>query len=339
LDPFADPDAQFQIASLPDHLRTPRVQQWNVSVQRALAPNLLFEASYSGSAGHNLYALVYFNQAFPGTTFDDLNSRFPYPYLQNTSQQTNNGAYSRYNALLTKLEKRFSNGMSFLASYTYGHALDNASDANLGSAHAGDTFRDPRHLNWEYGNSDFDIRNRFVFSAIYDLPFGKGRQFGSDAGRLLNALVGGWQASGIWTIQSGYWFTPFGVNDSCFCNDGNANSLRPDVVKGQDPNGGPKTVDEWFNLNAFDVNVPAGRHGDAGRNTILGPGFDNVDFGLHKDFPVHEQVRLQFRGEFFNIFNHPNFAPPDTNYGDDTVGQILSTLGTREIQLALKLIF
>ncbi|HEY7305046.1 MAG TPA: TonB-dependent receptor [Bryobacteraceae bacterium] len=339
LDPFADPDAQFQIASLPTHLRTPRVQQWNISVQRELAPNLLFEASYSGSAGHNLYALVYFNQALPGTTFDDLNSRFPYPYLQNTSQQTNNGAYSRYNALLTKLEKRFSNGMSFLASYTYGHALDNASDANLGSAHAGDTFRDPRHLNWEYGHSDFDIRNRFVFSAIYDLPFGKGRQFGSNVGPLLNALVGGWQASGIWTIQSGYWFTPFGVNDSCFCNDGNANSLRPDVVSGQDPNGGPKTVDEWFNLNAFDVNVPAGKHGDAGRNTILGPGFDNVDFGLHKNFPIHEQVRLQFRGEFFNIFNHPNFAPPDTNYGDDTVGQILSTLGTREIQLALKLIF
>jgi len=73
--------------------------------------------------------------------------------------------------------------------------------------------------------------------------------------------------------------------------------------------------------------------------TIVGPGFDNFDFGLHKDFPFNERVRLQFRGEFFNIFNHPNFAPPDTSYGDDTVGQILSTLGTREIQLALKLIF
>jgi hypothetical protein len=129
------------------------------------------------------------------------------------------------------------------------------------------------------------------------------------------------------------------VNDSCFCNDGNANSLRPDTVPGQDPNSGPRTVDEWFNLNAFNVNVPAGMHGNAGRNIILGPAFDNFDLGLHKDFPIRERVRLQFRGEFFDLFNHPNFAAPVTNYGDSNVGKILSTLGTREIQLALKLIF
>lgn len=133
--------------------------------------------------------------------------------------------------------------------------------------------------------------------------------------------------------------TAFGVNDSCFCNDGNANSLRPDAVFGQNPNSGPKTVNEWFNLNAFDIDVPAGRHGNAGRNTIVGPGFDNLDLGLHKDFAVAERARLQFRDEFFNIFNHPNFSAPDTNYGNDTVGQILSTLGTREIQVALKVIF
>jgi hypothetical protein len=255
------------------------------------------------------------------------------------SQQTNTGAYSRYNALLAKLEKRFSNGLSLLASYTYGHALDNASDANLGSAHAGDTFRDPRHLDWEYGNSDFDVRHRFVFSGIFDIPFGKDRKFGSVASPALNALLGGWQLNGIWTLQTGYWFTPFGVNDSCFCNDGNANSLRPDAVAGQNPNSGPNTPYEWFNVNAFNVDVPDGRHGNAGRNTILGPAFKNLDFGLHKDFLIREQIRLQFRGEFFNIFNQTNFAPPDTNYNDDTVGQILSTRGPREIQLALKLIF
>lgn len=339
LNPFSDPNAQFQIASLPAHLRTPRVQQWSLSVQRAFTPTLIFEASYSGSAGQNLYALVYFNQAYPGTTFDNLSDRWPYPYLQDTSQQTNNGAYSRYNALLAKLEKRFSNGLSLLASYTYGHALDNASDANLGSAHAGDTFRDPRHLDWEYGNSDFDVRHRFVFSGIFDIPFGKDRKFGSVASPALNALLGGWQLNGIWTLQTGYWFTPFGVNDSCFCNDGNANSLRPDAVAGQNPNSGPNTPYEWFNVNAFNVDVPDGRHGNAGRNTILGPAFKNLDFGLHKDFLIREQIRLQFRGEFFNIFNQTNFAPPDTNYNDDTVGQILSTRGPREIQLALKLIF
>jgi hypothetical protein len=339
LNPDSDPNAQFQIASLPAHLHTPRVQQWSLSVQRVLARDLIFETAYSGSAGHNLYALVYFNQAVPGTTFDDLASRWPYPYLQDTSQQSNNGAYSRYNALLAKLEKRFSGGLSFLISYTYSHTLDNASDANLGSAHAGDTFRDPRHLNWEYGNSDFDIRQRFVLSAVYDLPFGRGRRFGGGMSTAANTLIGGWQFDSIWSVQSGYWFTPFGVNDSCFCNDGNASSLRPDAVPGQNPNSGPRTVDQWFNLNAFNVDVPAGRHGNAGRNIILGPALDNLDIGLHKIFPIHESVRLQLRGEFFDVFNHPNFAAPVTDYSNNNVGKILSSLTAREIQLALKLVF
>jgi len=339
LNPLADPDAQFQIASLPAHLHTPRVEQWNFSVQRVVAKDMTFEASYSGAAGHSLYTLIYFNQAVPGTTFDDISSRWPYPTLQDTSQQTNNNGYSRYNALLVKLDKRFSSGVSFLASYTYGHALDNASDANLGSAHAGDTFRDPRHANWEYGNSDFDVRQRFVFSSIYDLPFGKGRQFSSNLPVLANAVIGGWQLNGIWSMQTGYWFTPFGVNDSCFCNDGNASSLRPDAVAGQDPNSGPKTPEQWFNLNAFNVDVPAGRHGNAGRNTILGPGLVNVDLGLHKDFSLLEGLRLQFRSDFFNMFNHAKFNAPVADYSNGNIGRILTTAGPRELQLALKLIF
>jgi hypothetical protein len=339
LDPFSDPNASFQIASLPAHLHTPRVEQWNISIQRALANDLTFEASYNGSAGHNLYTLIYFNQAYPGTTFDDLSNRLPFPYLQDTSQQTNNDGYSRYNALLLKLEKRFSSGVSFLASYTYGHVLDNASDANLGSAHAGDTFRDPRHQNWEYGNSDFDIRQRFVFSGIYDLPFGHGRRFASGSPAFTNVLIGGWQINGILSAQTGYWFTPFGVNDSCFCEDGNANSLRPDVVAGQDPNAGPKTAAQWFNLNAFNVDVPAGRHGNAGRNIILGPGLVNLDVGLHKEFSIKERARLQFRSDFFNIFNHVNLNAPVTDYSNANLGKILTSTGGRELQLALKLLF
>ncbi|MFN7996362.1 MAG: TonB-dependent receptor [Bryobacteraceae bacterium] len=339
LDPYTDPNAQFQIASLPAHLRTPRIEQWNFSLQRVLARDLTFEASYNGSGGHNLYTLIYFNQAYPGTTFDDLSSRLPYPYLQDTSQQTNNNGYSRYNAMMLKLEKRFSSGLSFLGSYTYGHALDNASDANLGSAHAGDTFRDPRHENWEYGNSDFDIRHRFVFSGIYDLPFGHGRRFASSAPAFANALIGGWQLNGIWAVQTGYWFTPFGVNDTCFCEDGNANSLRPDVVAGQNPNTGPKTAAQWFNLAAFNVDVPAGRHGNAGRNNILGPGLMNLDMGIHKEFSLHETARLQFRSDFFNTFNHVNLNAPVTDYSNANIGKILTSTGGRELQLALKLIF
>jgi len=176
-------------------------------------------------------------------------------------------------------------------------------------------------------------------SAAFTIPFGKGRHFASNLPAFANALIGGWELNGIWAMQTGYWFTAFGVNDSCFCNDGNASSLRPDVVSGHNPNSGPKTPEQWFNLNAFNVDVPAGRHGNAGRNNILGPGLVNVDLGLHKDFSLVEGLRLHFRSDFFNLFNHAKFNAPVTDHSNGNIGRILTTAGPRELQLALKLIF
>jgi len=339
LDPLNDPSTGFQIASMPTHLHTPRVSQWNVSVQRELGKDITFEANYSGSKGRDLYALIYFNQAVPGTSFADLNARQPFPYIEDTSQQSNNGGYSNYHALLLKTEMRNRHGLSYLVSYTYGHTLDNASDDDLGSSHAGDTFRDPRHMNWEYGNSDFDVRHRFVFSTSYDIPVGRGRTFAPKLGAFGEAFLGGWQVTGIFSAQTGNYFTAFGVNDSCFCNDGNSNSLRPDAVAGQNPNSGPRTVDQWFNVAAFDINVPDGSHGNAGRNTILGPGRVNLDAGLHKAFRFNERLSLEFRAEFFDAFNHPNWDKPVTDYNSANIGQIISSLTSREGQLALKLIY
>jgi hypothetical protein len=115
--------------------------------------------------------------------------------------------------------------------------------------------------------------------------------------------------------------------------------LRPDVVPGQNQNAGPKTPDQWFNLAAFNVDVPAGRHGNAGRNNILGPGLVNLDLGLHKEFLLRESMRLQFRSDFFNTFNHVNLNAPVTDYSNANIGKILTSTGGRELQLALKLIF
>src|SRR5262249_17858207 len=155
----------------------------------------------------------------------------------------------------------------------------------------------------------------------------RGRKFASSLPALANAIIGGWQINGIFSVQSGYWFTAFGVNDSCFCEDGNANSLRPDVVPGQNPNSGSQNAAQWFNLSAFNLDVPAGRHGNAGRNDILGPGLVNLDTGLHKEFPLWETGRLQFRSDFFNTFNHVNLTAPVTNYGNSNVGQIVTSTG------------
>lgn len=343
LDFTTDPSVQFQIAAIPAHMHTPRVQQWNLAVEREIAKNTLLSFDYSGSAGHNLYTLIYFDQALPGDGSTSIQARQQFPFLSDGSQETSNNGFSKYNAFLTKLEKRYTNGLSFLASYTWGHALDNASDANLGSPHAGDTFREAQHANWEYGNSDFDARHRFVFSGIYDLPFGRGRAYGADVSPFANALLGGWQASVIWAAQTGYWFTPQTGNDTCNCNDGNAEALRPDAVPGQVPNNGPHTPDQWFNANAFNVNPPNGRSGNAGRNTILGPGFHNIDFGLHKDFRVSEGKRLEFRAEFFDLPNHPNWDLLKSNVHYDNSASVFNhiqgSLTSREIQLALKFVF
>ncbi len=343
LDFINDPSVSFQIAAIPAHFHTPRVQQWNVALEREIASNTLLSFDYSGSAGHNLYTLTYFDQAVPGDGSTSIQARQRFPFLSDGSQMTSNGGFSKYNAFLAKLEKRYSNGLSFLASYTWGHSLDNASDANLGSQHAGDTFREPQHLDWEYGNSDFDVRHRFVFSGIYDLPFGRGRTYGSQWTPVEDALIGGWQASAIWSAQTGYWYTPFTGNDTCNCNDGNAESLRPDAVPGQNPNSGPRTPGEWFNANAFNVNPPNGRSGNTGRNVILGPGFDNLDFGLHKDFRLSESKRFEFRAEFFDLLNHPNWDLQKKNLHFDNSAEVFNhiqaSLTTREIQLALKFVF
>jgi hypothetical protein len=339
LDFTRDPSVQFQIAAIPAQMHTPRVQQWNLALEREIAQNTVVSFDYSGSAGHNLYTLIYFDQAVPGDGSTSIQARQQFPFLSDGSQMTSNGGFSKYNAFLAKLERRYAHGLSFLASYTWGHTLDNASDANLGSQHAGDTFREPQHLNWEYGNSDFDVRHRFVFSGIYDLPFGHTSRVNPLAG----ALLGGWQVSAIWSVQTGYWFTAFDGNDTCNCNDGNAESLRPDAVPGQNPNSGSRTPAQWFNVAAFNPNPPNGRSGNAGRNTILGPGFNNLDFGLHKDFSLTETKRLEFRAEFFDLLNHPNWDLQKKNLhydnSADVFNHIQASLTTREIQLAFKFIF
>jgi len=157
--------------------------------------------------------------------------------------------------------------------------------------------------------------------------------------RVWNNALGGWNLNAIWTWQSGFWYTPFGINDSCFCNDGNANSLRPDVVVGQSISNAPRDPSEWFNINAFSADVPAGRHGNAGRNIILGPGLLNLDLGIHKEFRMNERTQLQFRGELFDVTNHPNFDKPVLQMSNPNFGSIQDSLTAREIQLALKLIY
>jgi hypothetical protein len=193
----------------------------------------------------------------------------------------------------------------------------------------------------EYGNSDFDIRHRFVFSYLYELPIGHGKRMFGDASGVLNQIVGGWQVGGITSVSSGNWFT---ITDT----NGVANSdgqQRPDLIG--DPRGKPCAPNTFFNTCAF-ADPPSGSFGDVSRNSVRGPGYQIWDFSIFKNFPITERTKLEFRAEFFNLSNHPNlqFAKSGTQnsinttaFGTPQFGFLTGASDPRQVQLAMKLSF
>ena len=328
LDSLTDPNTP-QLFSEDPHLRTPYNQQWHLGLQYQLPAQTVFEVSYAGSRGLKLFAFYNGNQAVP--TADQTAAFAPRrpvkkslpgagpcdldtpdncdPAFDTTIATFRSNAFSNYHSLQARLEKRLSHGLQFQGSYTYSHALDTASSANLGSFATGD-LRDQRFPNLEYGNADFDVRHRFVFSYSYELPFGKGQRFAGDASGALNQIIGGWQIAGITSASTGNYFTPTDIATNLSNSDGGgnvANAARPNRVG--DPNGTPCIRGTIFNTCAFETNTVLGTFGNAGRNIIRGPGFQNWDLSIFKNIPLTERYRLEFRAEFFNIWNHVNPQP------------------------------
>jgi hypothetical protein len=255
-------------------------------------------------------------------------------------------ANSNYNALEMSLKKRFSHGLSFLGSYTLSKTIDDVSTFNItGSASqsvAGenDLAQNPFDLAAERGRSMFDARHRFVLSYEWSLPFWQHPQ------TWYEHVLGNWQVNGITTLMSG---TPFTVYDSADVSlQGGApeisgfSSSRPNLIG--HPNSGPHTVQQWFNTGAFQrlIPLPDGPvqlFGHEGRNVVQGPGYQQWDFSAFKNIPLRESKSLQFRAEFFNTFNHPNFRLPNNDIGSPNFGQISEALPGRLVQLALKFLF
>src|SRR5947208_806103 len=281
------------------------------------------------------------NQAAPNPDPDlSFAPRRPIPALDGFIGWFRSAGHSNYNSLQLRAEKRFSHGLTFLASYTWAHALDIASNADLGAQNGGD-FRYFLQPQREYGNSDFDVRHRFVFSYLYELPIGHGKRTFGNASGVLNQIVGGWQVGGITSVSSGNWFTILDDN-------GVANSdgqQRPDLVG--DPRAKSCMPNTFFNTCAF-ADPPAGSFGDVSRNSIQGPGYQIWDFSLFKNFSISERTKLEFRAEFFNVFNHPNLqfaksGPQNsintTTFGTPEFGFLTAARDPRQIQFALKLSF
>jgi hypothetical protein len=195
----------------------------------------------------------------------------------------------------------------------------------------GCSIQDPYNLNAERGPSPLDVPIVFTFSPGYELPFGKGKKY-LDHGPASWAL-GNWQVNGIFSARSGTVYTPDINFDNA--NVGGGVSERPNVVGS--PTLSNPTVDQWFNVNAFALPTPY-TYGNAGRDSLRGPGFWNFDFSVFRNFDLVERFRLQLRGEFFNIFNHTDFGNPSATLGNPNFGVITSTANSpRTIQLALKL--
>jgi hypothetical protein len=189
----------------------------------------------------------------------------------------------------------------------------------------------------DYANASFDLRQRFVLSTIYELPFGRGRQFGKNWNRVSNALLGGWQLNGILTLQTGQPFTLNTRDASCGCGG----ITLPDLVPGANPNAVPpggRTVNEWFDTASFTAPAP-GTYGNLGMESNYAPGLANLDLSFFKTFAFTERYRLQFRAEADNFTNSPHFGVPNNMQGDPGFGQITSSYGERRVNFALRLQF
>jgi hypothetical protein len=326
LDPAA---AAFPgILSADRRFKSPYYQQWNFSVQRDIGWNTLLEVAYVGSKGTHLQVLRDYNQPQPGP--GDPQERRPYPQYGNFGSITNAGS-STFNSLQIKLNKRWSNGLWLLTAFTYSKAYNDQPEICCNSPWPPDSY----NIGAEHGPADYDQRYRSVTSFAWDLPFGKGRHFLDKEGAL-NAIFGGWQLGGIVTIAGGFPFSPATGLDTS--NTGTFGQLRPDQVG--NPNVANPSPERWFDPGAYATPAEF-TFGNAGRNSLVGPGTRTADLYMRKEFQIGKRARLEVRIEAFNAFNHPNFGLPD-NYVDDgeSAGTIdYTALSQRQVQLGARLTF
>jgi hypothetical protein len=352
----------------PPNFQPGRVHQYNANVERQLPGDVLLTAGYAGAvAGHLLVSGNDLNVnspsgcgTIPGYTLGCLPGGAPYIYPYPTSNFNaillfGDVGKTHYNSLQIKAEtKTPKHGLYALVAYTYSRTYDNGLTDGLGSLLSAPYFPLPNWQNLDWSLSQVNLNHSFIASFIYDLPFGKGKTFGSTSGPLTDMLIGNWQVTLIERISSGF---PVPLIDTSnqsgagFNAGGNGNNFnRPDQL----PNCNTHAADhsspnyQWINPKCFAVPA-AGKLGDAARVPVSGPDFVNSDFSVIKQFRLPREMGLNFRAEFFNLFNHPQYGPPiaDINFNSPPAGTVSSYFGSvnstvnnpRLVQLALKLSF
>ncbi len=319
-------------------------QQWNVNIQRDLGRNWLFEVGYAGSRGSHLLVRHEGNFAPPGPGNLDQKRPLKSAEIPGTGLVASPlgpviyhhfSGNVNYNALVSRLEKRFSHGLALLGSYTFSKTIGDT----CGFAASGNTlgcgYQDPRNFRLERSVDNQDVPHRLVLSGIWEVPVGHGRRWMSDLGGTRNALLGGWAIGSIVSYGSG---RPYNVVVPG--NPANTGSVaivnRPNVVG--DPYTGNRTVERDFNIEAF-VRNKQFEIGNLGRNALRQRGAFGWDLSLYKDVPVREEWRLQLRFEAFQLTNTPRFGTPGNQVGTANFGRITDARTPRNLQLGMKLVF
>jgi len=314
---------------------SPQVAQWNVAVQRELSRSLSLTVAYVGSGTSYIMDAYNWNGADPGPPATEKNRR-RIPAWNNINLRSPIG-HSTYHGMDAQLERRFSSGLSFSASYTWSHALDNVQE-QFGSG--GGNFQSTKDLSSAKGNTNFDMRHRFVSGAVYELPVGRGRRW-MKRGGLLDVVLGGWQLSGMAAVQTGHYFDITVPNARTVLGASAIGDWWPDRIA--NPRLETRTADRWFDTAAFVMPRNADgsyRFGNAGRGVLDGDGLFNLDLGLMKNFRLTERFRLQFRWESFNVSNTPTLSDPTASLGNPDFGKSRGTVSTpRQMQFALRLSF
>jgi hypothetical protein len=324
------PNGRDSLDNLPGY-----VHQWGMDLQYSVTPNLLLDGAYVGSFGQRLPLNFPRNMPAPGP--GDIQSRRRWPLFGDIGGLGQSMGKSWYHGFIGRVQKRYSHGLQFDASLTVSKCSDLGSSSFNQSDEPfvpSDPFNFQRS---DKGPCIFDTRHRLVISPIYELPFGKGKAFLNNANGVAGKFVSGWTVTGILTLRDGLPFTV--VEQADVTNRGNALSPdRPNVICNPNDLSNPSPT-EWFDTACFVQQAPF-TYGNSGRNITRGPSLKTLDFSLLKSTDITERAKIEFRAEFFNITNHPNWGTPVRVLGSSAFGTINHTAAdSRQIQFALKLIF
>lgn len=329
------------------HAKVPKIYQWNFGVERQLSRNFMAQLAYVGSHGFNLAFPVDLNQVHQANWAPVDSQSRPYPWYQSIYAGGNAGtmnAISNYSSLQASITKRMTSGLSLSFNYVWSHFLDDLDSSGWGSRMGPQDYQNAYDPGANYSNSNFDVRHAFKGYAVYQLPFGRGKPF-LNSNRFLDEAVGGWQVSGTVVLQTGNPFSVYGDQ----ANYSLAGTQFPNRNPGVGLYPSNRGIKQWFNPAAF--SKPAdGTWGDVRRNSLYGPGINVFNMSAAKSFGLPwEDVRIQFRADAQNVFNHPSFGPPgSTSLGgaggvglpySGTTSITSTTINGRTLQLMLRVSF